>query len=270
MITTEGTQANQVFASSWDQWLNSPAGKYVLNWEKNQYNQSVIDCFGFQALQIGTPQLSSLKENRIPNRFLMLTPESSDAHITNSSQIEYFLGLSNELPFANESFDLITLPHTLEFSENPHDVLREVNRILRPEGRIVISGFNPISLWGLRQKLGHLTGHPFLPIEGQFISHLRIKDWLKVLDFAIDRGRFGCYRFPSKGDYAKSRVDLMEKAGDRWWPVFGSVFILSAVKRIPGIKLIGRIQSKRAPLRSSLAPVTQNSSLDKRQSNIYD
>ena len=245
--------------SSWDEWLKSPAGKYVLEWEQNQFDQAVTDAFGFQALQIGLPDLACLRENRIPNRFLLLTPEDQNASLLNNPVTELCRGLADELPFANESLDLITIPHILEFAPNPHEVLREVNRVLRPEGRLVISGFNPMSLWGARQHLSRFIGRPFLPTEGQFISHLRIKDWLNLLDYSIDRGRFGCYRFPSKSQSGMQRMAFMEKAGDRWWPVLGSVFTLSAIKRVSGMKLVGRIKQRRSSLRGTLAPATNNS-----------
>jgi SAM-dependent methyltransferase len=258
MISIPESETKQVL-SSWDEWLRSPAGKYILEWEQKQFDQAVTDAFGFQALQIGLPDLACLRENRIPNRFLLLTPEDENSSLLNNPVTQLCRGLVDELPFANESLDLITLPHVLEFAQNPHDVIREVNRVLRPEGRLVISGFNPMSLWGARQHLSRFIGRPFLPTQGQFISHLRIKDWLHLLDYSIDRGRFGCYRFPSKSEGGMQRMGFMEKAGDRWWPVLGSVFTLSAVKRVTGMKLVGRIKKKRSSLRTSLAPATNNS-----------
>ncbi|MGT2427968.1 class I SAM-dependent methyltransferase [Cupriavidus basilensis] len=97
------------------------------------------------------------------------------------------------MPFETQSIDLITLPHILEFSEDPHEVLREVSRVLMPEGRVVVTCFNPMSLWGARQGLKRLGADPFLPNDSQSIGFVRIKDWLKLLGFDIIRGRFGCY-----------------------------------------------------------------------------
>lgn len=258
MITTEGGSAKEISAS-WDAWLSSPAGKYALAWEKKQFDQAVADAFGFEALQIGMPQLNCLSENRIPNQYTLLTPQDNLAP-DQIAQIpgQVCIGQVNELPFAENSLDLIAIPHVLEFEENPHEALREIHRVLRPEGRLVISGFNPMSLWGLRDSFGKLFGCPFLPRESQFISHLRIKDWLKLLNYSIDRGRFGCYRLPLKSENGMHRMAFLEKAGDRWWPVFGSVFMLSAVKRVPGMRLVGKVQTKRNRLRASLAPVTNS------------
>jgi len=80
----------------------------------------------------------------------------------------------------------------LEFADEPHQVLREVDRVLVPEGQVVITGFNPSSLWGARQSLCRFGASPFLPRSGQFIRLPRIKDWLKLLSFEVNRGRFGC------------------------------------------------------------------------------
>ena len=154
--------------------------------------------------------------------------------------------------------DLIALPHVLEFVESPHEALREIHRVLRPEGRIIISGFNPYSLWGLRQYSGNLINQPFLPKEGQFISHRRIKDWLNLLNYSIDRGRFGCYGIPINNSSRLQGLTLLDKVGDRWWPFMGSVFILSAVKRIPGTKMVGLVKSSRKILSSPLKPVSQS------------
>lgn len=258
MITTEASSAKEMSAS-WDAWLTSPPGKYVLEWEKRQFDQAVADAFGFEALQIGLPLLSCLSENRIPNQYVLVTPQD---HLPNELQANFSgricLGHVNELPFADNSIDLIALPHVLEFAENPHEALREIHRVLRPEGRLVISGFNPMSLVGARQYLGRLVGAPFLPREGQFISHLRIKDWLKLLDYSIDRGRFGCYRVPFRSENGMKSMGFLEKAGDRWWPVFGSVFMLSAIKRIAGMRLVGKIQTSKTRLRGSLVPAANS------------
>ena len=152
----------------------------------------------------------------------------------------------------------MVLPHVLEFAADPHQILREAERVLRPEGRLIISGFNPASLWGMRQYLSRLIGSPYLPRDGQFISLLRIKDWLKLLNFSLDRGHFGCYKLPLSGASGMARMDFMEPAGNRWWPIFGAVFLVSAVKRQQGIRLIGQVQSLRIPALTQLSPAAES------------
>ena len=118
--------------------------------------------------------------------------------------------------------------------------------MLVPEGRVVICGLNPASLWGLRQRRAHLYrrlgfGDLFLPDASDFIGYRRLRDWLRLLSFEIESGSFGCYRPAMKTEKWLNRYDWLDHAGERWWPIFGAVYFLVAVKRVRGIKLIGPI-----------------------------
>jgi SAM-dependent methyltransferase len=177
-------------------------------------------------------------------------------------------GNTSELPFANESLDLVVLPHVLEFAADPHQILREIDRVLRPEGRLIISGFNPASLWGARQYLSRLIGNPYLPRDGQFISLIRIKDWLKLLNFSLDRGHFGCYKLPLQGQSSMGRMAFLESMGNRWWPIFGAVFLVSAIKRQQGIRLIGRVAPVRIPAIPQLTPAAERNQIHEIQETV--
>ncbi|WP_153109937.1 class I SAM-dependent methyltransferase [Propionivibrio limicola] len=211
-----------------DAWLQTPLGRYVMAWERTKVNALVVDLFGYNALQIGLPQYNLLAQNRIPLRKV----------IGESGDVDVFCD-PRELPFAANSIDLIVMPHAFEFSTNPHQILREVERVLIPEGQLVITGFNPISLWGVRQYLGKITatGNDF-PLNGHYISVLRLKDWLQLLGFDVDRGNFGCYAPPCNDQRWLKRCRFMEAAGDRWWSFAGGVYLLRAVKRVRGMRLI--------------------------------
>ena len=250
------TDHQQAPWTSWDAWLGSPPGKYVLKWEQAQFDHIVSDIFGYHALQIGLPQLPALTENRMPLQMILRSPHDKP-NDESGGQWHTIEGIPEELPFANQSLDLVVLPHVLEFASDPHAVLREVERVLMPEGRVVISGFNPASLWGLRQYCSHLVGQPYLPREGQFIALLRLKDWLKLLNFSVDRGRFGCYRLPLRSESGMQKLAFLEKAGDRWWPVLGSVFMVSAIKRVSTLTLVGKIEKSVTANQAQLNPATQ-------------
>src|SRR5437870_9966927 len=128
--------------SSLSGWFGTPQGAYVLGWELAQFDSAVDDVFGFRALQIGLPEVDFLRQNRIPYRFsLALEPGAALA------------ADPLQLPLAGQSVDLVALPHVLEGHHNPHDVLREVERVLMPEGQVGISGFSSASLWRLREVL---------------------------------------------------------------------------------------------------------------------
>lgn len=143
------------------------------------------------------------------------------------------LGAPEQLPFDARSVDIMLLPHTLDFAHDPHQVLREVNRVLTPEGHVVILGFNPISLWGLWRLLRRRRGG--VPWNGGFLQLARVKDWLKLLDFEFTRGKMLYYRPPLASESAMDRLQFLDKAGDRWWPMGGAVYLLVAKKRVLGM-----------------------------------
>jgi len=257
----------------WTTWAASPAGKYVLDWESEQLDRVVSNIFGYHALQLGMPQLDALHENRMPCRGLVLDAASAasapytvppavpparadgvpPALHAPAGRSALWCDLL-DLPFEAQSVDLIVMPHTLEFTSDPHRLLREAERVLVPEGQLLIVGFNSLSLWGARQSVCKLTGKPFLPARQDLIAFTRLKDWIKLLGFELERGRFGCYRPPLATDKWLGRYGFMEAAGDRWWPIFGAVYMVTAIKRVRGMRLVGPLKVRK-PVRSpSLKP----------------
>jgi len=247
------------------EFLASPPGRYVLRWEQAHLDCAVADIFGYHAVQLGVPEIDTLAENRMPLRLCvsdrLADPASPPQALPGNASAGFgarqvaVITRFEELPFATQSIDLVVMPHVLEFAQEPHQVLREVDRVLVPEGQVVITGFNPASLWGLRQTLAR-TGavNPYLPRGSQFISLPRIKDWLKLLSFETNRGRFGCYAPWAGSERWLARWSFLEKAGDRWWPVFGSVYMLTAVKRVRAMRLIGPVWKRKEERRVALAP----------------
>ena len=236
-------------------WLMTPVGQYILGWEENHFQTLSADIFGFNAVQIGFPEINTLQENRMTNRWYThpFMPESEirqmqeTGHFSDPDSDSVRISLVHdidELPFASESIDLIVLPHAFEFARSPHQILREVNRVLIPEGQVIISGFNPASLWGIRQHFSRLSGNRFLPEYAEFLSLSRLKDWLKLLNFEISRGYFGCYRPPCRTRRWLRRFAFMEKTGNRWWPYLGAVYLICAIKRVHGVHLINPAFSK--------------------------
>lgn len=236
-------------------WLDTPAGGYVREWQQARLDMLTADIFGFNAVQIGLPQIDALRANRMPNKWLTdtLLPASSEGGKPSPVVVVHDFA---ELPFASQSLDLVVLPHVLEFAEEPHQVLREVERVLIPEGQVIVCGFNPASLWGLRQAAGRLSGAHFLPRNGEFISLPRLKDWLKLLSMEVNRGHFGCYAPPCMTVKWLNRFSFMEKAGDRWWPYLGAVYVVQAIKRIRGMRLIGPAWSRKPAQAPQGVPVT--------------
>ncbi len=251
------------------QWLQSPPGRYLLDWEQTRLDRAVTDVFGFHALQLGLPDLEALRANRMPHRWVasdslrepeLLALPAVDESLSSLMPMGAGSALHcdfDALPFPSNSLDLVVLPHTLELARDPHDTLREVERVLVPEGRVVIVGFNPASLWGLRQNMGHLRhrlglgGELYLPSAGDFISYRRVRDWLRLLGFEVEGGRFGCWRLPLRSDAGLARMAWLESAGARGWPVLGAVYLVEAVKRVRGMRLVGMTRRRRAASRAA-------------------
>jgi SAM-dependent methyltransferase len=217
-------------------WFETPPGRYLLAWEQAQFDHAVADVFGYHALQLGVPGVEGLRTNRMPHRWLAL---NNPVQARRGTLLTDFAAL----PFPANSLDLVVLPHTLELSMDPHATLREVERVLVPEGRVVICGLNPASLWGMRQRRAHLYnrfgfGELFLPETGEFIGYRRMRDWLRLLSFEVESGRFGAYRPAVRSEAWLERCRWMDDAGERWWPIFGAVYFVVAVKRVRGMRLL--------------------------------
>lgn len=234
-------------ALSLQDWLNTPQGRYVRRWEEERIEQAVTDVFGFNALQFGMPTCDLLAGNRIPLR----------ARIGESAPVEVLCDL-RQLPFAANSIDLIVLPHVLEFHDDPHQILREVERVLIAEGQVVIVGFNPLSLWGAYRRLFASNDFPW---NGRYLSVLRLRDWLSLLSFEVNRGNFGCYAPPFKQQKWLQRSAFLELAGDRWWGFAGGVYMIRAIKRVASMRLLQPSWRERLASRKALAPITRGAAM---------
>jgi SAM-dependent methyltransferase len=245
-LTSQGTDPFR-------QWLGGVSGQYLLAWESQQLDSLLANWFGYQAVQLGLGVpggLAALAASRMSHRVVVETGLERLGHA------QVLVDGFESLPFASESLDLVVMPHTLEFASNPHEVCREAARVLRPEGRLVILGLNPMSLWRLQQGIGRSAGAAVLPKEGQWIGLPRVRDWLKLLSCEVDNTQYGLYRPLCGSDRWLQRFGFMERAGDWWWPICGAVYMISAVKRVSTIRLIGPAwKTKSQKARTALRPV---------------
>lgn len=223
-------------------WLDTPLGRYVMAWEEARFDTLVADIFGYNAVQLGIPEFDFLRANRMPFHFK-----------AGAGQVMVEADYA-ALPFAPASIDLVVLPHVLEFAANPHQVLREVERVLVPEGSVIIAGFNPVSLFGLRRKLAGECG--IYPWHGQYLSLRRLKDWLALLSFEANCHVSGCFVPAMEQQKWIDRLDFMDRAGERWWPIGGGIYIIHAIKRVQGMRLIMPKWDRKARARA-LAPIIQ-------------
>ena len=120
------------------------------------------------------------------------------------------------LPFANKSIDACLLAHTLSWHQDPHQVLREVDRVLIDDGWVIISGFNPFSL----VSLARVATRESQPLRtARLFSQLRLTDWLSLMNYEIE---LSC-QFQTR----LSQVE-QQAAAERW---AGTLILLQARKR---------------------------------------
>lgn len=242
-MSTEVSTTAATGAATLADWFGTPLGQYVLAREQAYFDQTVADIFGFRALQVGLPQHPFLTQCRIPSRFTVDYDPPADV-----------IADPHELPFEENSVDLLVLPHALEFTDDPHLMLREAYRVVRPEGQIVIAGFNPFSLYGMKRYFGREQAPPW---NGSFIGLYRAKDWLSLLGFDVTGGRLDAYAPPFAREKWLHRFGFFEAAGDRWWPIAGGIYFLRATKRVLGMRVLTPAWQRRERREKGLAPARE-------------
>jgi SAM-dependent methyltransferase len=225
-----------------DAWYRSPLGRGVAEAEADCLESLLEDAFGYFLLQVGAaePFVSALDACRIRHR-LWLQTEAGALTGATPGRVLPLKGELARLPFAADSVDAVVLPHSLDFSPDPHRVLREVDRVLVAEGRVFLFGFNSLSTWGVRRVWPRRRG--VVPWCGSRLTLFRVCDWLKLIGFHVEVKRMLVFRPPWRRAFSP-RLDWMDHLGGRYWPVFGGVYAVRAVKRL----------STLTPLRSSWKP----------------
>lgn len=208
-------------------WFGSPLGLSLQACEANSLRSILPSLYATNVVQLGRLGNRDLFESCVAPRRILLDIPVGNGDCT-------LLAMPEALPFENNSINMALLPHTLDFSDDPHQVLREVERVLMPESHVVILGFNPFSFWGLKRKLTRKRKLQ-APWTGQFIGLRRIKDWLKLLQLEITHGDMMYYRPPFQSQTTLDRSYLLDKMGNRWWPMMGAVYVLVAKKRVEGM-----------------------------------
>ena len=197
------------------QWWQNPLGNKLLEQEKAAI-QSLSSYFhGSYQLQIG------LKQALLPT----LSRPAVQKIMADSADLS---GDSKSLPFKCHSIDTLLLVHVLEFSSDPHQVLREADRVLVADGTIILCSFNPWSLWGLRRLF---SWQDIPPWQGTFFSQTRIKDWLALLNFEVINTERLFFRPPMASDRWLQRFEFTERWGKRLWPLLSGTTIIIATKR---------------------------------------
>lgn len=240
-------------------WNGTPLGRCLVKQESEQLEPMLRKVYGPVAVQYGALDFSNyIQSSNAIRRFHSLGQSPQQESKPLSSSLLY--SLPESMPFGAKSVNMLILPHVLEFSADPHQVLRESARVLVPEGHLVLLCFNPISLWGIRKGLGTLINkQPSAPWRGRFFRLARVKDWLSVLGFDVVQGSAVCFSPPFKSSTLREKFGFLDKAGARWWPMCAAVYILVVRKREIGLTpLTPRWKRKKGIAPGLAEPVTRN------------
>lgn len=205
-------------------WLeNHPTGQALMVKENAFLQAAARGIHGQTAVQLGEHYPSIINFANTTRRLLAANCSSAqvccDVH---------------QLPFGNAMLDGVLLPHSLDWASRPKQVLHEVYRVLKAEGRLVITGFNPYSLWALSR----VWNRQILPYRHDCIALHRLKDWLDLLGFDIVQGCFMIYTPISGSPKILNKINILNKAGNRWWPHGAAVYGLVAIKRIHHLRAL--------------------------------
>lgn len=218
------------------EWLRTPLGSRLYALECKQVSEALQQVFGWQLLQIGfwgedAALIADARTQRKSvlgwhgQRFAGEVTGSAGAGMAISG-VTSIRSRTDSLAIAADSVDAVLLPHTLEYEPEPHEILREVGRVLSGEGHLIILGFRPCSSWGIRHAFAR-EGFP--PGIQRLIGEGRLRDWLKLLGFEIvDAHR---YLFSRPWGSATSS-SFIERMGERAWPLFASGYMIKARKRV--------------------------------------
>ncbi|MDT8310911.1 MAG: methyltransferase domain-containing protein [Methylophaga sp.] len=196
-------------------WWQSALGKQLLAAEKNWLQRHSSGFTGYFQLQVGGGE-------RILPTF---TRPCYQAWLDAQGQLQ---ADQQFLPLKSDSVDQLILAHALEFADKPHQLLREVDRVLAEGGTLVLFAFNPLSLWGLRRFFSWRAKQPW---RGHFFSRWRLTDWLTLLNFEVVERRAFMFQLPVNRRGKWSNNHFMARFGPRFWPYFGAVTVIVAKKR---------------------------------------
>ena len=209
-----------------------------MSWERTCVDAAVIDAFGYYAFQMGMTRQPYLAANRMPYRRVAALADGQGLAPADAQGAHLVLD-PHFLPFQSNHLDLLVYPHALERCAHPQQAIREAERVLVPDGRLVISGLNPYGLKALSQGVVRGFRHRSGPVAqasglvgARPIALWRLKEWLHLLGFEIESVHIG----------SKPQAALW---GDAWW---GKGYVVVAVKKVPGMRLLAAPWQKRLAL----------------------
>ena len=204
-------------------WWSSPLGSALIAAESQLLGEALEDVFGWELLQIGAwgGARELLAGARTRHQANVATPG-----LSLSADI---LGRPTQLPIVRETIAAVLLPHILEFATDPYAIVREADRVLVGVGHLLVLGYRPWSLWGVRAQWSR-SGFP--PGLRRVLSERRIREWLVLLGYEVVSAQHYLFRGPWSGGLAAGEgLGRMLRRG-LTYPLPANANLLKARKRI--------------------------------------
>lgn len=131
-------------------------------------------------------------------------------------------------PIARRAVDLILLHHSLDFADNPHQVINGAVRSLSASGVLIVVGFQPFGIWGLRRLFSNQATVPWC---ARHVSFNKVSEWLSVLGCEVEQIESTCHGWSQSLEQG-----LWQRLGARFWPRHGAVYMLVAKRRTAMIR----------------------------------
>ena len=219
---------NPAEKSTSDAWFETIYGDYIVNLEADLLRQWLPHLFGYRMVLLGArlPVWDDCARHGHIRQCVWMN------HANAPDQLPCdILSSMSALPLKSDCVDLVVLFHALDSAEDPRRLIREVERILIPEGRVIIFGFNPYSLLGVWRLLGRRNS------SKEMSGHLKVgcrqlNGWLSLLGMEIEKKEYFAFRPPLQKQPALDKVGFMEAAGQKLWPSSGGVYAIQAVKNV--------------------------------------
>ena len=203
-------------------WFGTALGAALLELEQRVLAEALGDVFGFELLQLGCWGAGAdLCAGARTQHHRCLAPDASGPGAIRADFAA--------LPIATASVEAVLLPHTLEYAPHPHELLREVERVLVGEGHLLVCGFNPWGPWGLRHVLSRGR---FPPPASRLLGENRLRDWLRLLGFEVVDARRYLFVPPSSQPLAMRGRRWLEQHGPRFLSPLAGAYLVKARKRV--------------------------------------
>lgn len=220
-------------------WYQTLAGQSALASTEALCAKTMSEIFGYYAIQIGmlSGECDLLKDSRINAGFSLANPDNFiGIHADNDKPIDHaVISINEQLPISTDNVDLVVASHVLEMSENPHQVLREIDRVLVPEGHCILIGFNPFALSNInkpRRFFRKAKQESYTQKSYKMRSVHRVRDWFSLLGFEVLEVNYMGFRPTFKSQKIFNSLQWLERWGEYVGPLLGSMYIVHAKKQV--------------------------------------